>query len=282
MVNSAVLIIGSSGQLGGELLRLVPDAIGTTNVVGSKYYLDLTQPRQITEVIDNIRPKIIVNSAAMTNVDRCETDKNKAMMVNGRSLKYITNSAKAINAFLIHVSTDYIFDGKRGNYREDATPDPQNYYGLSKLVGETFVESYENSLIVRTSGVYGMSNNFPLFVINNLTEDRRVPVVEGYYSPIYAGILANCIVELIDSEMHGVINVAGERISRMKFALKLAEYFSLDSNLLFGVDRIETFTAKRPFDSSLDITVAKRNIGFDFFSLDSNLSMFHNKRKLSI
>lgn len=271
-METGILVIGSKGQLGRELLQLFPGAIGTSYTKDSRYHLDLTDSEEISRVIRSTKPKIIINAAAMTGVDACEVDIRRAMAINGKALRYITESARKIDAFLVHISTDYIFDGKEGDYNEASTPNPLNYYGISKLVGETFAESYDNSMIVRTSGIFGGSSNFPVFVIKNLKEGKPVPVIDGYYSPIHSRILAKCLLKLIEEEYHGVINVAGERVSRRDFAIKLSRSFDLDSHLLRWVDRIDTFRAIRPFDSSLNITLAKQLIGSDFFSLDANLA----------
>ena len=224
--------------------------------------------------MNELCPELIINAAAMTNVDLCEEKMDEAYNVNGLALKHIVRLAMKYGSYLVHVSTDYVFDGFSGNYREESVPNPINFYGLSKLVGDIFVSSYENSLIVRTSGVYGYLNNFPAFAYNALKAGKSLTAIEDHYSPIHAGNLAKSITYCANNRLLGTINVAGQRISRFEFARAIAKYFELDPGLILKGKLSSTMKAKRPIDSSLDIERAKKLIPYDFYSLDSNLKLF--------
>ena len=269
-----IVILGAGGQLGKDLLQTFPDAYAFYHDSSKKLSIDITRKNEVSEKILGISPDVIINASAMTNVDLCEKEKKSAFLVNGQSVKYIVDAARRTHAFLVHVSTDYIFDGYQGEYDEDAIPNPINYYGLSKLVGETYANSYENSLILRTSGVYGRINNFPVFVYNQLLKGNAVKAIKGYYSPIHSANLAKCIYYLVGLERTGTLNVAGVRISRYEFARKIAEKFGFDVSLINEIENTNSMTARRPFDSSLNIEKAKTVLDFDFYSTESNLNLF--------
>ncbi len=265
------MITGADGQIGRELMKLYPDAIGTSHDPSSKFYLPLENSDAIVRLLEYERPDVIVNCAALTNVDRCENEREYAYKVNGLAVRTMEIECKKIGAKLIHISTDHIFDGTVGNYSEDTPPNPVNYYGLSKLAGEHFALSVEENLIIRTSGVFGYSNNFPLFVYRKLKDEEIVTAMKGFYSPIHAENIARAIKKLIELGQCGVINVAGDRISRAHLALNIAEFFKLDKNLVKESDKVPLLKAKRPFDSSLAIDKARRLIDFDFHTVRSNL-----------
>ena len=265
-----VLIIGARGQLGKELSGMLDNSIALSHDT-----LDLKNISNIENILNKYSFDTIINCAAMTNVDKCESDIGEAYYINGLSMKYITDFCKKNDKYLIHVSTDYVFNGTNGNYSETDIPYPINYYGLSKLIGDNYANSYENSLIIRTSGVYGSKNNFPLYVINNLRNNKKVNAFDNYYSPINAKVLGRSIYELLDKKPVGIMNISGTRLSRYEFALKIAEKFDLDKKLIIKTDyKSTTFNAKRPYDSSLNNEEAKNILNLNFEDLDYNLNEF--------
>ncbi len=272
-----VLILGGGGQLGRELHNAIPGSVplGHSNIDGIDL---LASAEKIIETIESYFPDVIINASAMTNVDRCETEQNTALMINGVSLKHITEAARSANAYLVHVSTDYVFDGKEGNYKEDSPPNPVNYYGLSKLIGDIYANSYGKSIVVRTSGVFGHLPNFPRFAYDTLKAGKELKVMEGYYSPIHARQLAESISEILDTKPVGFLNIAGERTSRFELAQKLCQLYGLDSNLVQKFSQDLKFVAKRPFDSSLNIDKAKENISADFYNIEKGLKLLANQQ----
>lgn len=271
-----VLILGSEGQLGSELNKIFTNAMTFSHHPGRRDYLDFCDLEHLQRTIASSKPSVIINTAAVTGVDQCESDKSNAYLVNGLALKIITKTARETGSKLIQVSTDYIFDGERGLYKEDDVPNPISFYGLSKLIGETYVQSYDDSLVIRTSGVFGSKKNFPLYVFDQLSKKLPVQVMEIFYSPIHARNLAIAIGELLAKDSKGIINVAGERISRHKLALEICRKYKMDDTLIHRVEKLEPLKAKRPYDSSLDISKAMSALKYDFYSLKSNLDAFDN------
>ncbi|QRF75014.1 dTDP-4-dehydrorhamnose reductase [Thermoplasmatales archaeon] len=269
-----ILIIGAGGQLGRELSELYPESIKLYHGNSGEFQVDAVNMGELERKIISIDPDLLINASALANVDRCEREKGYAYKVNGLSVGTMASCSRSLGIPFVHVSTDYIFDGNEGNYSECDFPNPINYYGLSKLVGDVFADSYENSLIVRTSGVFGHTSNFPRFVYNTLSEGKTVNAIPGYYSPIHARNLAAAIRDLVSLGQRGIINVAGERISRNDLAIQIAEFFDLPKDLIREPGEVKTMVARRPFDSSLNIEKAKSLLNTDFYSVKSNLEQF--------
>jgi dTDP-4-dehydrorhamnose reductase len=268
-----ILIFGASGQLGLELSKILQGdliKVYNSNEIEDGYKLDLTNFSMVEDFILKKKPDIIINTAAITDVDKCETEKDIAYKVNAEAVKHIVRAARVIEAYFIQISTDYVFDGQKGLYKEEDLPNPINYYGLTKLLGDTYALSYDDSLVIRTSGIF-RNKGFPIYVYKTLKENKEVNAFKGYYSPISARKLAEAINEIIQYRKTGIINIAGERISRYELALKIKEKFNLDG-IIKEVDNVKSWVAKRPFDSSLDISKAKKLLSIDFYSLDENLN----------
>ncbi|MHB1493663.1 MAG: SDR family oxidoreductase [Thermoplasmataceae archaeon] len=269
------LIIGGSGQLGSELLKIIPQSIGTfRNNNSGGIILDLIDTRSIRKLIVGLKPKVIINTAALTNVDLCEKDEKSAYTINALAVREITMAAEDLGAYLIHVSTDYVFDGATGNYDEDAIPKPINYYGLSKLLGDSHACTYDNSLVVRTSGVFGLKGNFPRFVLDSLRDNKGINVVNSHYSPIHARMLAMQIKIVMEKKHTGILNIAGERVSRLELANRICDIFDLNKELINEVSESSlNWVARRPKDSSLNIDRSLSILGKGYSSIDANIKM---------
>ncbi|MGC9105622.1 MAG: SDR family oxidoreductase [Thermoprotei archaeon] len=267
-----VLVIGASGQLGRELVSVLRgEVIGTYHSSEglNGYKLDLTDFASVEDFIMKKGPDVVINAAAMTDVDACERDKEKALKINAEAVRHIARASRVVEAYLVHVSTDYVFDGEKGLYREEDSPNPVNYYGLSKLLGEAFALSYDDALVVRTSGVF-RHKDFPIYAYKTLKQGGEVHAFKGFYSPISARKLAETISELVELRKSGIIHVAGERVSRFDLALRIKEMFKLPGSVR-EVERVEGWVARRPFDSSLDVSRARKLLSTDFYSLEENL-----------
>lgn len=267
------MILGAGGQLGMELANLYPNSVRVFHFPSELgQSVDLSDYTSLSETIEREEPDILINAAALANVDMCEKNHALAYAVNGKAPGIMAHVCNNLGAKFVHVSTDYVFDGNEGNYSEASVPNPINYYGLSKLVGDVHALSYPDSLVVRTSGVFGYNKNFPMFVLDALNAGKEVNAMAGHYSPIHASNLASAISELVVMEEKGLINVAGSRTSRYDLAVKIADAFSLERSLISKVDKVASMNAKRPFDSSLNSSKALSMIKTDFYSLDSNIS----------
>jgi dTDP-4-dehydrorhamnose reductase len=223
-----ILLTGMAGQLGSELQHtLVPlgDVIGV-----DRQRLDLTQPDKIRQVIGEVQPNLIVNAAAYTAVDKAETETELANAINGKAPTIMAEAAQESGATLIHVSTDYIFDGRKNTpYTEDDTPDPINAYGQSKRLGEEGVlKNCDRAIILRTAWVYGAQGkgNFvkTMLRLGAEREELRV-VVDQVGTPTWTGDLASAIAQFvqrpIDSGIYHFTNSGA--ISWYDFAVAIFE-----------------------------------------------------------
>ena len=279
---TSLIIFGGSGQLGKSLSSLFPEAISYSHSSDNRK-ADITNFKQLKEIFESETPEIVINASAFTNVDACELEKERAFAVNSMGVMNIASLCREYSSKFIHFSTDYVFSGNKGQYSEDSVPDPINYYGFSKSIGDAYALSLPSSLVIRTSGVYGYGKNFPRFVYDSLNAGKKVNVIEGYYSPITSDLLARSVRYLIDHNLNisGILNIAGERISRVDLARTIARTFDLNPDLIVETEKLSNMKALRPYHSSLDISKAKRIIDFDFYSIATNMRSFRTMLRSS-
>jgi dTDP-4-dehydrorhamnose reductase len=267
-----IFITGGSGLMGSKTAEI---ALAEGHEVfcgfahgepefGKPVKFDLVDDKGISDLVDKLKPEVVIHSAALTDVDRCEREKGTAYRMNVEGTRALAQAADKVGSFLVYISTDYVFDGKRGRYREDDQTDPVNYYGYTKLLGEQFCRG----CIARTCVIYGSRPasgkiNFALWLINSLKSGQKVRVVtDQFITPTLNINLARMVLEVADKRLGGVYHLAGAtRISRYDFALELAREFDLDRSLILA-SRMEDlkWTAKRPMDSSLDTSKAGREL----------------------
>lgn len=264
-----ILVTGASGLLGNQLVKLMRKeghevfaAYHTHPVAdGHPIRLDLTDQKAIVETLNSCSPDVTIHAAALTDVDFCEEHPDIAMRVNCHAAGSLADACKANGAFLMYVSTDYVFDGKRGLYSESDEPHPVNIYGDTKLRGEREVSRRCDSFaIVRTSVVYGSGRmhrpNFALWILRGLSSGRKVNALcDQFTSPTLNSQLARMILEMADRRLKGVFHLAGAtRLSRYEFAVRLAKRLQLDENLVIPVKTSSiSWKAERPPDSSLNV-----------------------------
>ena len=271
--NMTRLLIIGSGLLGNNLAKISINKVTTfttynehpLDIEGCKsYYLNIADRVDVTTLIQKLNPDYIIHTAALTNVDHCERDKRLAWNINIEGTKHIAEIARKINAKLIYISTDYVFDGNKGMYKEADPTNPVDYYGETKLEGEKVVKDLRDYIIVRPSVLYGWNPiklNFVTWVMQELKKGNAINIVKDQFnSPTLADNLAELILELIEKEENGIFHASGsERISRFDFALKIAEIFDLNKDLIKPItsDKLN-WIAKRPMDSSLDVSKISR------------------------
>ncbi len=227
---------------------------------GQAVSFNLEDNKGISDLMERIKPEVVIHSAALTDVDLCEREKDLAYRLNVEGTRALAQAAEKAGSFLIYISTDYIFDGSRGMYREDDRADPVNYYGYTKLQGEQFCRG----CIARTCVTYGSRPasgkvNFALWLINSLKSGQNIRVVrDQFITPTLNTSLARMVLEIADKRLCGVYHLAGAtRISRYDFALELAREFDLDHSLILPSRMKDLkWTARRPMDSSLDTSKA--------------------------
>jgi len=237
-----------------------------------KVSIDITQWNDLKESIIKEKPDVIVHMAALGDVDLCEKDKVLAWMTIVEPSIKIASLASKIDCFIIYLSTDYVFDGERGNYREHDVPNPVNYYGLMKLMGEIAFRSLcSRYAIVRASSIYGLGPgrmNFAKYVIEKLRTGETVKALtDQYTSPTQATLLGKTIVEIAEERIEGIFHAVGERMSRYEFAIKVADVLGLDRSLIQAAKMKEMkWFAKRPRDSSLNSEYTRSLLKTDFYS----------------
>ncbi|KKH59367.1 dTDP-4-dehydrorhamnose reductase [Methanosarcina mazei] len=203
------LIIGSSGMLGSDLCKVFPDAVKLTH-----HDLDITDRDQVIESILEIKPDVVINAAAYTNVDGCEDNKELAFQVNGYGPGYIAEACARAGAKLVHFSTDYVFDGSKKEYVESDIPDPINVYGDSKLLGEKkIIENMDDYRIVRISWLFGIhGKNFVETMLKLSGEMDTVKVVNDQFGkPTYTMDLASKVKEIIELDP-GIYHITNDGI----------------------------------------------------------------------
>jgi len=244
--------------------------------------LDLTDFGRVVEVFREVRPDAVVHMAALGDVDLCERDRGLAWRVNVDATRVLVKQASKSGSAFLYLSTDYVFDGERGMYREEDAPNPVNFYGLTKLVAEELVKTLDRSIVVRTSAIYGFGmgrKNFGKYLVEALSSGQEVrALVDQWLSPTLNSLLAKAVVELLERELWGVYHVAGERVSRYDFALRLARRFGFDASLIKPARMEEMkWYARRPRDSSLDCSRARAMLRTEFHSLDYSLEVLHQE-----
>ncbi len=198
-----ILLIGSTGQVGQELLTTLKP-LGELTIL-TRQQLDLTKPNDIKEAIASVAPNIIVNAAAYTAVDKAETESELAMAINAFAPEIMGEIAQKISATLVHISTDYVFDGKHyTNYKEDDVTNPLGIYGKSKLMGEIGIrKNCDNHIILRTAWVYGCKGhgNFVKTMLRLGQERSQLRVVEDQIgTPTWSYDIANAIANLLEKQ----------------------------------------------------------------------------------
>jgi dTDP-4-dehydrorhamnose reductase len=230
---------------------------------GEAIELDITNRESVRRAVQDKRPDWMVHLATLTDVDRCEIQKEEARKINAYASELIAKEAKALSTFLIYVSTDYVFDGKKGLYIEEDSPEPINYYGTTKLMGEHSLRDFAAEwCIARTSTPFGRHPSrisFSKFVIERLSKGQEIKVVEDQYTPpTSTSNLALMLLEIAERRIKGYMHVSGAtRISRLELALLVAEKMNLRKELITAT-RMESmeWRAKRPRDSSLSVKKA--------------------------
>lgn len=265
-----ILITGANGYIGSNLHAFLKgtghDVFGVSSkeVQGKNIYqLNLADPEKILSILVSTKPTVIVHTAALSSLEQCEKNPELANRVNVVTTRNLVQAILKANKNIkfVFISSDYVFDGKRGNYREEEELNPQTVYGKTKASSEaTIKECLENYAICRTANVYGNGGNFFNFVLSALNQNKPVEVFnDAFYTPTYLHYLLDSLKMLIELNFKGVIHVAGpERLSRYDFALKMAETLGKEKSLVQPVKACDKLLAK---DSSLNCEYSCKVLG---------------------
>lgn len=298
ILKKKVLITGANGLLGQNVVAaLLGDFevhgcdIQKEPVLNFENYdyavCDITNKRVVSDFIKEFQPNYIVNAAAFTNVDGCEDHKEDCWKVNVIGVENLAKAARKVNAFLVHISTDYVFDGVEGGYHENSQPNPLGYYGRSKLASENaIIKTGIDSAILRTMVLYGTGKNlrlnFATWLVEMLKNGKEVIIVDDQFGhPTIANDLAAAIKKIIELTKTGIFHVTGsECVSRYDFALKLADVFGFDSGL---IKRIKTGDlnqkAPRPMNSSFVLDKMAQELGIEMSNVEQGIRAL--KRQLT-
>ncbi len=289
-----ILVTGSNGLLGQKLVAgLLKDnhIVCGLDLQESSYLeyssieyqkVNITSRRETSDRVKNWKPEVIVHCAAMTAVDACETEREMCWKVNVDGTENICIAASKVEAKVIYISTDYVFDGESGPYSEEDTPNPGGYYAKSKLAGENVVRgSGNNPTVIRSIVIYGFGKNikssFVTWLVGELRSGRKVRIVDDQWgNSTIADDLANAIGRLIKLEKHGLYHMGGSSfITRFEMATRIARFFELDESLITPITTAELKQpAKRPLRSGLLINKAESELSYNFLDLEQSLQLY--------
>lgn len=292
---SKVLIVGASSKVAEAIVRyyLNEDSIELALIslnAGKLMYdksiwresVNYLQKKNLKDVCYSLAPDIIINCAAKTDVDKCESNKNDASLINEKLVENLARISSVIESKLITFSTDYVFNGKYGPYTEEAQPDPINYYGKSKHAAENAcVANADNYAIIRTNVVYGVSQHskksFIDWLIGKFEAEKPFPVANGQWcNPTLSDDIAVAVGKIIDKSRQGIYHVAGsDWLSRYEIALAVAKAYGFDDKLVKPVDSSSIKQkAVRPEKAGLVTLKAETDLNIKFTSLASGLEVY--------
>jgi len=292
LIKNRIIVTGSNGMLGQrtveyysskENIELLTTSVEDKSVISSVDYIscDIKSRENIKKVMYDYCPDFIIHTAAFTNVDLSEKMREDAWKINVKGVEYIAEAARAIDAMIIHISTDYIFDGKNGPYDENALPNPIGYYGRTKLASENALKiSGTLFTILRTNVLYGIALNsrpdFVRWIINSLRNNEKIRIVKDQINnPTFIDDLVHAISKIIEFRKTGTYNIGGkEFLSRFEFTNRIADFFKLDKNLITPIITEElNQPARRPLKSGLWIFKAETELGYKPHSISESLSV---------
>ena len=296
-----ILITGSNGLLGQKLtdyyktqsnIELIATARGEDRYADKTGYvyesLDITQYEEVKQVLAKHKPDVVINTAAMTNVDACESDQAGCDALNVNAVQYLVNAANSIHAHLIHVSTDFIFDGTHGPVTEEEKPNPLSYYGQSKYLAEMIVrENCTSWSILRTVLVYGVvsdmsRSNIVLWAKTNLEQGKTLNVVgDQFRTPTLAEDLAQGCVLAAAQKAQGIFNISGKDfVSVFDLVYRIASFWKLDKSLLnLSTSEGIKQPAKRPPITGFIIDKAINELGYKPHSFEEGLALLDKQLK---
>ncbi|HEX8546496.1 MAG TPA: SDR family oxidoreductase [Cytophagaceae bacterium] len=295
MKKKKVLLTGSNGLLGQKLVQLLSEdenysliatGRGSNRLPDEEGYtfesLDITNKEEVESIVRKHKPEYIIHTAAMTNVDQCESEKEDCWKQNVDAVQYLVDASEKNKSHLIHLSTDFIFDGKEGPYDEKAKAKPLSYYGESKLAAEKIViKSKTKWAIARTVLVYGIAHdmsrsNIILWVKKSLEDGKQIQVVNDQWrTPTLAEDLAMGCYLIMENQATGIFNISGKDfMSPYEMAIQTANYFKLDKSLIVKTDSTKfTQPAQRPPRTGFIIDKAINDLGYDPHSFEEGIQL---------
>ncbi len=291
-IRRRILVFGSNGMLGQKTTDFYStlkdvEVLGTSvekdSFVPNLNYIqsDISNRNEVKNIIYDFCPDFIINAAAFTNVDLCESERETAWKINVKGVEYISEAARVIDAHLIHISTDYIFDGKNGPYLENDIPNPLGYYARTKLASENALKiSNIKHTILRTNVLYGPAKfgrpDFVRWVVDSLRAKKVIRIVtDQINNPTFIDDLVMGINRVIEFKKEGIYNIGGsDFLSRFEFTEIIADFFNLDKNLIIPIKTEElNQAARRPLKSGLITIKAQSELGYKPHSIIESLEI---------
>ncbi|MFO7888941.1 MAG: dTDP-4-dehydrorhamnose reductase [bacterium] len=293
-----ICITGGNGLLGSKLVMAAKDQYRIINIdlaasalcpVENLFYyqVDITDKEKITNLIDDIKPECVFHTAALTNVDACEREKNKAWDINVLGTENLIQACQSFPCKFIHLSTDYIFNGNNGPYSEDDLPSPISVYGKTKLESEKIVQNnFKDYIIARTMILYGyfpgVRKNFITWLIDQLQQRNTIQIVTDQYgTPTLADDCAEALLTLFKKNARGIYHTAGrDLINRYDMAKKLIDIFEFKNTFLSPItsDQLNQ-DAPRPLNSGLKTDKIKKEYGIYFSSIEEGIALVKEQIK---
>jgi dTDP-4-dehydrorhamnose reductase len=295
-----ILVTGSNGLLGQKLVaalrqdpevELVATSRGTDRTpqpLGARYRsLDITRPDEVDPVFDDVRPEVVIHTAAMTNVDACELDPVACKLQNVEATGHLVRAAVTLGGHFIHLSTDFIFDGKNGPYAEDDTPAPLSVYGHSKLESERLVQEagLERWAIARTIIVYGFAqglsrSNVVLWAKQALEKGSPINVVDDQWRmPTLAEDLADGCIRIAKRGATGIYHLCGpDGMSILELVMRVGAFFKLDTSVVSAV-KSDTLgqPAQRPPRTGFVLDKARRDLDYAPRTFEEGLAVLRSQ-----
>ncbi|MFT5668880.1 MAG: dTDP-4-dehydrorhamnose reductase [Vicingaceae bacterium] len=294
-----ILVTGSNGLLGQKLVALLAsdneiELIATSRggnrilkVTGFTYEsMDITSAKDVMRVFGKFKPEVVINTAAMTNVDACESDKKECWLLNVTAVEHLIAASKKHETHLIHLSTDFIFDGEAGPYKETDKPNPLSYYGESKLAAEKLLQNATCTwAIARTIIVYGIvedmsRSNIVLWAKAALEKKQKLTIVNDQFrSPTLAEDLAKGCVLIAKKQAVGIYHLSGkDTMSIVDLVRRVAKYYKLDESY---IEEITTASlnqaAKRPPKTGFILDKAVKELGYNPVSFEEGIKFLESQ-----
>jgi len=296
-----ILITGSNGLLGQKLLhklkkdssvQLIATSKGENRVSEQNGYtyseLDITDQKQVAKLIESEKPQVVINTAAMTNVDLCEDEKEACDALNVDAVRYLADTCAKIDAHLIQISTDFIFDGVDGPYKEEDVPNPLSYYGLSKLKSEQLLQAHSVKwTVLRTIIVFGVGEklskgNIVLWAKSALEKGDPLNIIDDQFrAPTLAEDLADICILVAKKKALGIFNASGKDImSIYEIVERIAKHYG---NSIDNLNKISTATLKqkagRPPKTGFILDKSINQLGYNPHSFEECLTIIDQQLK---
>ncbi len=291
MANKKAIVFGSNGMLGQRLTEyilslnyeIICSSAEEESFIKNVDYkqADISSKQDVKAVFNGFKPDFVFNAAAYTNVDKCESERELAWKINVTGVNNIIYGARLAKAHMVHISTDYVFDGANGPYYEEDPVNPVSYYGRTKLASENeFKLSGISYSVLRTNVLYGNARygrpDFVKWVVTSLKEGKEIKIVtDQFNNPTYLDDLARAMVLASEGKHQGIYHIGGaEFLNRYEFTLRIADYFQLDEKLIKPILTSDlNQPASRPLKSGLITTKARSEMGYNPTNMDETFKL---------